>query len=75
MNKTKLIDSVPENGNTMRYAKASCTWRENWDSLWDTDCDDQYEFLYEGPFGNHFTYCPFCGGKIQEIFFKGPNAT
>lgn len=44
-----------------------CSWRENGDGYWDTDCGNCFEFITGGPCENGFTHCPYCGQGLSEI--------
>ena len=46
--------------------EAPCTWTEDEDGAWDTDCGNRFEFNDGGPTNNHFTHCPYCGKVLKE---------
>jgi len=43
-----------------------CTWIENTDGLWESDCRHLFEFWAGGPGENGFVYCPYCGMILVE---------
>lgn len=45
----------------------ACTWEENDDGAWDTDCGRRFEFTDGGPSANHFLCCPYCSRQLFEI--------
>lgn len=45
-----------------------CEWAEDMDGNWDTGCNKVFVFLnYDGPEGNGFKFCPYCGGQLAEV--------
>jgi DNA-directed RNA polymerase subunit RPC12/RpoP len=46
------------------FGDGSCTWTEDSDGSWDTECGDKFVFLDSGPMDNGFYYCPYCGNGI-----------
>jgi hypothetical protein len=39
--------------------------------IWKAECDTTERHLYqftndEGPRGNHFAFCPYCGKRLKE---------
>lgn len=53
----RLVDSTP------------CTWREDEDGSWDTDCGDCFVLISDGPSDNRMKFCCYCGQPITEIGF------
>jgi len=51
-----------------------CIWKlyDYWESnsIFNTSCDNTFEFMNEGIKENHFKFCPYCGGKITEVRIK-----
>lgn len=43
-----------------------CTWSDDRDGFWYSDCQQVFIFNEEGPIGNGFAFCPFCGKPIAE---------
>lgn len=46
-----------------------CKWYESpLYPKWSTGCKNEFEFQFAGetPTSQNFTYCPYCGGKINE---------
>lgn len=52
----------------LREARAAipkpCTWRQDDDGLWQTDCKNTFVFNDDGPEANGFRVCPYCGGQL-----------
>lgn len=46
--------------------KDECHWNEDSDGNWETGCANMFVFTAEGPSGNGFVYCPYCGGVLKE---------
>lgn len=47
-----------------------CTWKEDANGLWDTDCDQMHEFYEGGPSANEHRFCPYCGLSIVETPYQ-----
>ncbi len=46
----------------------ACKWHleDNFDyAIWETQCDNTFEFTVDGIEENNFKYCPYCGGVIS----------
>ena len=50
-----------------------CTWTEGEDGVWDTQCGHRFGFNDGGPTANGFKNCPYCGKKMREDRFWGPD--
>jgi hypothetical protein len=51
-----------------------CAWKENDkynNPYYETDCGNSFTCLNGDYQYNHFTHCPFCGGKIKDVFAEG----
>lgn len=46
-------------------ANRTCKWVVDENGMFDTGCRNKFEFISDGPKENHFTYCPYCGGKLK----------
>lgn len=46
-----------------------CIWTPDINGIWETQCDNMFEFTDDGPHDNGFKYCPYCGGKLIETEF------
>lgn len=46
--------------------EGSCTWHEDDDGHWHTDCKQMHTFFDGGPVENFYKYCPYCG-KFMAI--------
>lgn len=42
-----------------------CKWEHDqiYD-MWDTDCEQAFQFISDGPKENKFGFCPYCGRRI-----------
>jgi len=43
-----------------------CTWTQNEDGVYETNCDNMFVFNDGGPVENDFRYCPYCGLELKE---------
>ena len=47
-----------------------CIWKEEKDidscHVYNTDCENMFEFVDGNPKDNNFKYCPYCGKAIKE---------
>ena len=55
---------VPNISSLRAKLNRTCEWVVDEDGIFDTGCGNKFEFIYDGPEENHFTYCPYCGGKL-----------
>lgn len=46
---------------------STCTWTEDFDGLWASDCQHVFEFFAGGPEDNGFRFCCWCGRHLVEI--------
>ena len=55
-----------------KAAKAGrCKWTEDEDGVWDTGCDNRFEFNADGgPLDHGFVYCPYCGLVVSQFWYK-----
>ena len=44
-----------------------CSWSEDDDAAWDTECGERFQFNEGGPPENGFGFCPYCGEKMKVI--------
>lgn len=48
-----------------------CTWENDEEGIWHPLCDrdgkNQFCFTDDGPEGNGFKFCPFCGRPMVEV--------
>ena len=49
-----------------RETPLTCTWTENEDGVYETNCDNMFVFNDGGPVENGFRYCPYCGLELKE---------
>jgi len=47
-----------------------CTWHEDEDGLWWTDCKEIHEFFDGTPIENSYRFCPYCGKALVEKRFE-----
>ena len=40
-------------------------WQDENCGIYQTGCNEAYEFIYDGVIDNKFKFCPFCGGEIK----------
>jgi hypothetical protein len=48
----------------------TCAWTEDEDDTWETECGHAFTFIDGGVSDNSFSFCPFCGGKIDPLAFE-----
>lgn len=55
----------------MTVSEDICTWTAIKDPdsgiIWFSDCGHEYLFEDEGPIGNEFAFCPYCGKRLVEV--------
>ena len=49
-----------------RETPLTCTWTQNEDGVYETNCDNMFVFNDGGPVENGFRYCPYCGRELSE---------
>ena len=45
---------------------STCTWTEDEDGNWETECGDMFAFIDGGPVANNCKYCPYCERQLRE---------
>lgn len=40
------------------------------EGTWETNCGELFTFLVGGPEENGFSYCPYCGDTLREVWPK-----
>jgi len=49
---------------------SKCIWKEEKDidscHVYNTSCENMFEFIDGNPKDNNFKYCPYCGKSINE---------
>lgn len=48
----------------------SCTWTEDEDGNWDTQCDNIFVIIEGTPTENKMKFCCYCGGRLKEVRYK-----
>ena len=43
-----------------------CTWQEDEDGLWHTDCHEIHQFFDGTPTENSYKFCPYCAKPLKE---------
>ena len=71
MNPPETNFNYPSNAASLFAAQAQetprlCTWTENEDGVYETNCDNMFVFNDGGPVENGFRYCPYCGRELRE---------
>lgn len=44
-----------------------CSWSEDDDAAWDTECGERFQFNEGGPPENGFGFCPYCGKNLNPV--------
>jgi hypothetical protein len=51
---------------------APCVWHQDFDDVWETDCQHAFCVTDGTPVENEFKFCCFCGGSlVQELYCGG----
>ena len=50
-----------------RLTRKSCTWREDDNGAWETECGGVWEFADGGPDENGARYCFRCGSSVVPL--------
>ena len=54
-----------------RFVKETvCTWKEDDDGHWHTDCNGMFTLFDGTPVENGMKYCPYCGKALKEERFE-----
>ena len=61
----KCNDKPSRVKNLQSQLERECTWIQDDDESYDTECGNKYEFVNDGIKENGFTHCPYCGGKLK----------
>lgn len=51
----------------MKRKKPICTWEEDADGIWYSQCGTGYMFETGTPKENRFKYCPYCGKLLVQV--------
>ena len=54
------------------YCKVACTWQEDEDGVWWTNCNEGHVLLEGSPYENLMTYCCYCGQPLLESPYTEP---
>ena len=49
-----------------RETPRPCTWIENEDGVYETNCGNLFAFNDGTPSENGFAFCPYCGRELKE---------
>lgn len=65
----------PERKPRAQKPRPFCYWTEEMqteNAAWETDCDNLFEFTFDGPWENGFTFCPYCGLPLKVRAIASP---
>lgn len=48
----------------------TCTWTQDQDGVWDTECGGRFEVMECTPHENQMNYCPYCGKSLREVQYE-----
>ena len=48
-------------------ARETCDWQQDGNGIWDTACEQTFEFNDGGPAENDFRFCPYCGLALNAV--------
>ena len=71
MNPPETNFNYPSNAASLFAAQARetprpCTWTENEDGVYETNCGNLFAFNDGTPSENGFEFCPYCGRELRE---------
>jgi hypothetical protein len=46
--------------------KEHCTWTENDEGCWDTECDEMFILIDSTPEANNMNFCCYCGKPLVQ---------
>jgi len=49
-----------------RETPLTCTWTQNEDGVYETNCGNLFAFNDGTPSENGFEFCPYCGRELRE---------
>lgn len=52
--------------------ETTCTWAEDIDAIWNTDCGQSFVFEEDTPTGNRMNYCCYCGKRLEVVPHPAP---
>lgn len=69
------LDPDPRDARRFRLkevpvAASVCTWKEDEDGTYWTECDHAWQFMEGTPADNHVEFCPFCGRGLSPVPFE-----
>ena len=50
----------------------TCTWVEDFEGTWESECGGRWGFVDGGPEENHVRFCYHCGGEVQVKPYQNP---
>lgn len=51
-----------------------CRWKEDFDGIYHTDCDNEFIMLEGTPVDNNMRFCCYCGKPLVAVRFVDPEA-
>lgn len=64
----EVIEFAEEKYRDLENSRGICTWCNDEDGNWHTDCKQIHTFLEGGPGDNHYNFCPYCGKVLEEWY-------
>ena len=53
--------------DTADFADLACTWTEDDDGNWSTDCGEMFTLIDATPQDNGMIYCCYCGDVLRQV--------
>jgi hypothetical protein len=57
--------TLTKRDNEIQTMRFPCWWTRDDDGVWDTKCNNRFEFIEDGPDANGFRFCPYCGNRLE----------
>ncbi len=58
------LDAITHWQDIKPLGKSECRWEPDGDGVYETDCGATFYFADDGPYGNGFRFCPYCGCSL-----------
>jgi hypothetical protein len=51
----------------------TCTWKEDEDGIWESECRNMHQFYDGGPYENFQVFCGYCGARVVAVEYREDN--
>lgn len=62
-----MIEGLSNGAERVEQTCKWTRWDDHEDNIYDTECGQTHEFVFDGPTENMHVYCPYCGREIEEV--------